>query len=212
MSEGIIAQVLRWLRAGYPEGVPPKDYTPLLALLRRSLSEEEFDEVIAEIEHADPDPVRLSTIHEAIARVSQAAPNESELREVAARLAAAGWPLSTNVRRLADGKLPEGESAIDGAPAGSGLLAQAYEWLQVGYPEGVPPTDRIPLLALLRRRLSDQDVRTIAETLLAQAKPGEPVSSIDAQVLMLKVLDDLPSESEVERVRARLASRGVATL
>ena len=27
--------VLDWLREGYPAGVPPKDYIPLLALLRR---------------------------------------------------------------------------------------------------------------------------------------------------------------------------------
>src|SRR5262249_18790942 len=33
--------VLGWLHEGYPEGVPPKDYFPLLALLNRSLSEEE---------------------------------------------------------------------------------------------------------------------------------------------------------------------------
>ena len=33
--------VLGWLHKGYPEGVPPKDYYPLLALLKRSLSEDE---------------------------------------------------------------------------------------------------------------------------------------------------------------------------
>ena len=27
--------ILDWLREGYPAGVPPKDYIPLLALLRR---------------------------------------------------------------------------------------------------------------------------------------------------------------------------------
>ena len=29
--------VLNWLHEGYPAGVPPKDYFPLLALLKRSL-------------------------------------------------------------------------------------------------------------------------------------------------------------------------------
>ena len=33
--------MLSWLHDGYPEGVPPKDYFPLLALLKRSLTEEE---------------------------------------------------------------------------------------------------------------------------------------------------------------------------
>lgn len=208
MSEGIIAQVLRWLRAGYPEGVPPKDYTPLLALLRRSLTEEDFDAVLAEIEHADPDPVRLSTIREAISRVSDAAPDEDELREVAARLAAAGWPLSANAQRLATGRPPAGLSPIDNAPEGAGLLAQAFKWLQVGYPEGVPPSDRVPLLTLLRRRLADREIRVIAEALVAQATPGMTIAASDAEALMTDMLGGVPSDEDVERVRTRLEARG----
>ena len=30
-----VGKVLDWLRAGYPDGVPPRDYFPLIALLRR---------------------------------------------------------------------------------------------------------------------------------------------------------------------------------
>ena len=37
----VLDNVLSWLHEGYPEGVPPKDYFPLLALLKRSLTEEE---------------------------------------------------------------------------------------------------------------------------------------------------------------------------
>ena len=33
--------MLNWLHEGYPQGVPQKDYFPLLALLKRTLSEEE---------------------------------------------------------------------------------------------------------------------------------------------------------------------------
>lgn len=212
MSEGIIAQVLRWLRAGYPDGVPPKDYSPLLALLRRSLSEAEFEAVLDEIERADPDPVRLGTIREAIARVSDAAPDEAELREVAARLAAAGWPLSTNVQRLVVGEAPEGISPIDTTPVGTGLLAQAFKWLQVGYPEGVPPSDRVPLLALLRRQLTDAEVRTVAEVLVAQAVPGTTVSASEVQELITEMFDATPEEADIERVRARLRERGCEVL
>ena len=45
-QDGVLQQVLDWLRAGYPEGVPPKDYFPLLALLTKQLSETEVDAVI----------------------------------------------------------------------------------------------------------------------------------------------------------------------
>jgi hypothetical protein len=82
MSESVIVQVLRWLRAGYPEGVPPKDFTPLLALLRRNLSEDDFDAVIDEIERHDPELVRVSHIRAAIARVSDAAPDDAERRKL----------------------------------------------------------------------------------------------------------------------------------
>jgi hypothetical protein len=37
----VLAQVLGFLRAGYPEGVPGPDQVPLFALLRRPLSDDE---------------------------------------------------------------------------------------------------------------------------------------------------------------------------
>ena len=40
-NTGILDNVLDWLHEGYPEGVPPKDYFALLALLKRSLTEDE---------------------------------------------------------------------------------------------------------------------------------------------------------------------------
>ena len=43
-SNGLFENVLKWLRAGYPDGVPPKDYYPVLALLKRSLTEDEVVE------------------------------------------------------------------------------------------------------------------------------------------------------------------------
>ena len=38
---GVMDNVLGWLHRGYPEGVPQKDYFALLALLKRSLTEDE---------------------------------------------------------------------------------------------------------------------------------------------------------------------------
>ena len=102
MPERIISSILHWLRAGYPEGVPTTDYFPLLALLRNSLTEEEFHEVIEKIEEYNPDPVRVSTIRRAIEQVTTDVPSEDEIRQVAARLAAAGWPLSSRAKHLAD--------------------------------------------------------------------------------------------------------------
>ena len=40
-NQTVLDNVLCWLHQGYPEGVPPKDYFALLALLKRSLTEDE---------------------------------------------------------------------------------------------------------------------------------------------------------------------------
>ena len=202
MSTGLLSQVLGWLRAGYPEGVPPKDYTPLLALLRRTLSNEEFAEVLVALERVDQDPVRLSHIREAITRVTREEAAEHDVRTVAARLAAAGWPLSNGaLREAAAAATPDPERE-------EGILTQVLRWLSAGYPQGVPPVDRIPVLALLRPRLTDAEIQMVCDVLIAQADPGEQLSAVDAQVLLSKSLHELPSAEDIDRVRARLDAVG----
>lgn len=93
-QDSVLTQVLDWLRAGYPEGVPPKDYFPLLALLKRSLTETEVDAVIGRILTARPDEVHREQIEAAITKVTQTDPSPDELHQVAAKLAAGGWPLT----------------------------------------------------------------------------------------------------------------------
>jgi hypothetical protein len=88
----MVASILDWLRAGYPEGVPPKDYFPLLALLHRGLSREEVRSVAAELLRDGP----LEVTDEAIVRlatgITNEPPSEADLSRVRARLAAGGWP------------------------------------------------------------------------------------------------------------------------
>jgi Protein of unknown function (DUF3349) len=88
--------VLHWLHQGYPEGVPPKDCYPLLALLKRSLSEEEVVKAARTIlRHADSDtPVTDDQIEDAIREVTEKEPNPEEINQVASRLASVGWPLA----------------------------------------------------------------------------------------------------------------------
>ncbi|CAM3659529.1 DUF3349 domain-containing protein [Tsukamurella ocularis] len=93
-QDGVLQQVLDWLRAGYPEGVPPKDYFPLLALLTKQLSETEVDAVIGRILAQRPDEVHKDEIEAAITKVTQAEPSDEDLRHVASKLAAGGWPLT----------------------------------------------------------------------------------------------------------------------
>lgn len=52
----------------------------------------------------------------------------------------------------------------------SDLVARFGAFIRAGYPHGVPQTDYIPLLALLRRRLSDDEVVAVAADLAARGE------------------------------------------
>ena len=95
-SSNYFQSVLDWLRKGYPEGVPPTDYYPLLALLSRSLSEDEVVKATwAVLKESHPDdPVTEDQIRKAVQSVIAQTPSVNEVNQVAARLALVGWPLA----------------------------------------------------------------------------------------------------------------------
>ena len=84
------------------------------------------------------------------------------------------------------------------------FLSKIVAWLQAGYPEGVPATDRVPLLALLSRRLTNEEVKAVANVLMDR---GE-FDHVDIGVMITRITDELPRDADVERVRARLAAKG----
>lgn len=88
--------VLGWLHKGYPDGVPPTDYYPLLALLARTLDEDEVVKASwAVLRQSDPDyPATADQIRQAVRAVIAKEPNSNEINQVAARLALVGWPLA----------------------------------------------------------------------------------------------------------------------
>jgi len=92
--------VLDWLHEGYPAGVPPKDYFPLLALLLRSLSEDEVVKAAQTVlrQSNGDEAVTEAQIREAVAEVIAKDPNPEEINQVAGRLASVGWPLENGRR------------------------------------------------------------------------------------------------------------------
>jgi len=86
----------------------------------------------------------------------------------------------------------------------NGFLGNIVSWLRAGYPEGIPPTDTFAVLALLTRRLSNDEVKTVAHEL---AQRGE-FDDVDIGVLITRLTDELPSPDDIERVRTRLAAHG----
>ena len=84
------------------------------------------------------------------------------------------------------------------------FLAKIVAWTTAGYPEGVPGPDRVPLFALLKPRLTDDEVKTVAKELMDR---GE-FDDIDIGVLITQLIDGLPAPEDIERVRNRLAAKG----
>ncbi len=84
------------------------------------------------------------------------------------------------------------------------FLTSIVAWLRAGYPDGVPQTDYIPLLALLSRRLTNDEVKAVSRELMQR---GE-FDQIDIGVVITQFTDELPAPEDVERVRARLAAKG----
>ena len=104
-------------------------------------------------------------------------------------------------------KLMARASQIEGIMALSRLLMRVVGYLRAGYPEGVPAHDYVPLLALLRRRLSDDELLAVAAELTSDGSIT-PVAGADMGVAITKRTDAMPSPEDTERVRQRLVAAG----
>jgi hypothetical protein len=105
------------------------------------------------------------------------------------------------------------------------VLNSIVGWLRAGYPYGVPESDYIPLLALLARRLTTDEVAAVAAELGRQSEPavngnhvangtngnsqsGAALDNGDIGVQITKITNELPREEDISRVRAQLATAG----
>jgi Protein of unknown function (DUF3349) len=86
------------------------------------------------------------------------------------------------------------------------VLTSIVDWLRAGYPEGVPPNDYVPLLALLARRLTTDEVTAVAEEL---SRAGDlPIDNTEIGQLITNITHELPRAEDVARVRSRLTAEG----
>ena len=89
--------VIQWLQVGYPDGVPGPDRVALVELLRSSslLSEKEITEVVDSIdeEELSDSSADRDVIADFISDMTHYDAGPENIARVAARLAAAGWPL-----------------------------------------------------------------------------------------------------------------------
>jgi Protein of unknown function (DUF3349) len=89
--DGFLGSIVNWIRAGYPEGIPPTDSFPVLAFLTRRLSNDEIKVVAKELmARGDFDNVDIGVL---ISKLTDDLPSEEDIERVRTRLAAKGWPL-----------------------------------------------------------------------------------------------------------------------
>jgi hypothetical protein len=204
-TESMIQRVVSWLRAGYPDGVPPQDYVALLGILQRALTANEMDRVVRDLSEAADSGQAVITkelVELHIQHIVQGPPVVEDVGRVSARLAAAGWPLWAGVAETPTDSATE----PDDASVRKGLVTRAVEWLRKGYPTGLPNQDFVPLIALLRRRLTDAEVTQVARSLVQQGVI--PADRADVGEAIAKSTSELPSEEDIARVREYLTDRG----
>lgn len=86
------------------------------------------------------------------------------------------------------------------------ILVRIVKFLRAGYPDGVPRTDYIPLIALLKRRLTNDEIITIAGELTSHGH--QPIDGTDIRVAVTKVTAELPDPEDIKRVAAHIATTG----
>jgi hypothetical protein len=91
----------------------------------------------------------------------------------------------------------------EGAPVNR-FLRGIVSWVRAGYPNGVPQNDYLPLLALLSRRLSDDEVLEVARELVHLRAPD--FADIGAEIM--RNTNEWPAPVDVDRVREKLAAHG----
>ncbi len=85
------------------------------------------------------------------------------------------------------------------------ILHAVVGFLRAGYPDGLPEHDYVPLFALLRRQLSDEEVTAVAEELV---NAGEVVSPAAVQAAIRDLTTVEPKAADIARVQSRLAAGG----
>jgi hypothetical protein len=135
------------LRRAYPDGVPGRDYQPLIEVLQFSLSERSLATLVAALTGADPGAVAADTAR--LSGIDSGSPGMGATGCVRRRLEAHGW--GTAVAGFAR---EEWQARISPLPDLPDYLLESLTVLRRAYPDGIPAADYLPLLATLTRDCS----------------------------------------------------------
>ncbi len=194
MPDSFMARALGWLRAGYPAGVPGEDYVALLGILQRRLTDDEVVALADQLaEQSAGGAITPGDIRRMVTEQIHESAVPEDVQRVSVHLAQGGWPLA-------------GKDDTDEEPSAGTFLWRVINWLRAGYPEGVPQHDYVPLLALLQRRLTKAEVKQVAKSL--RRAGTSPATPEDVSAAIGRLIAQHPAEADMERVRAKLESKG----
>ncbi|MEI7714727.1 MAG: DUF3349 domain-containing protein [Mycobacterium sp.] len=93
------------------------------------------------------------------------------------------------------------------------FLRSVVRWLQVGYPDGVPGPDRVPLMALLRSTpLNDEQIREVVRRITREEGSPETIDHAIDRDEIAEFISDMTQfdagKENVIRVAATLAAAG----
>lgn len=91
------------------------------------------------------------------------------------------------------------------------IVNRVVDWLTVGYPQDVPPQDRAAVMAVLSKRLTDEQLHEVICRLMQirNERGEEYVSDERINEYIRKVVDDVPSPQEIDRVARILGAHGL---
>lgn len=190
-SPNRLQRIIDWLRVDTSFDDQTVDHVTVMRVLRPHLSDDDIETVVASLAEHPDQRVSSDEIRAHLAETANERPTVEDIQRVSERLAAAGIEIESEE--------PEPDTE-------AGPLARIVAWLREGYPTGVPEQDYVPLLALLRRRLTDKEVKAVSKTL---RKAGiAPAGVVDISNEIIKITHELPSKQDIMRVHARLAKKG----
>ena len=85
-------------------------------------------------------------------------------------------------------------------------ISSIVAFVRAGYPTGMPATGHVPLAALSRRRITDDDIADIASKLIMRGHRG--ISSADVGVEITRITNEMPAPEDIKRVQRRLDAIG----
>ena len=85
-------------------------------------------------------------------------------------------------------------------------VSSIVAFVRAGYPTGMPTTGYAPLIALSRRRVSSDEIKTITSELVMHLRG--PISTADVAVAITRITNEMPSQDDIARVQRRLDAIG----